>query len=102
MPRKSKEAFREYRRDWRNRNKALVNEFLSSHPCVRCGFSDIRALEFDHIDRTAKTAMVKRLANGTPSWKRLSAEISKCQVLCANCHRIKTIEERDYMKRKAK
>ena len=65
-------------------------KYLSEHPCVDCGETDIVVLEFDHIGE--KLANVSTLANGGRSWTRILAEVEKCEVRCANCHRLKTLE----------
>src|SRR6266566_4177841 len=64
--------------------------YLANHPCVDCGEADIVVLEFDHIGD--KLGNISTLANGGRSWKRILAEIAKCEVRCANCHRLKTLE----------
>ena len=65
-------------------------EYLSGHPCVDCGEIDIVVLEFDHVRE--KLANVSTLANGGRSWARILSEIERCEVRCANCHRLKTLE----------
>jgi hypothetical protein len=72
-------------------NKQRLYAYLSSHPCVDCGQTDIRALEFDHV-RGDKTLTIARLLDYATSWATIEAEIAKCEVRCANCHRIKTNE----------
>ncbi len=69
----------------RDRNRKFIFDFLSIHPCVDCGLTDIRCLDFDHIE--AKEFDVSKLIGY--SLKRLEKEISKCEVRCSNCHRIK-------------
>lgn len=71
-----------------NRQKLL--EYLQEHPCLHCGNEDIRVLEFDHI--RDKEENVTFLVQEGYSWDRIKREIKKCQVLCANCHRIKTFK----------
>lgn len=97
MPYKDIDEQKSKIRQYRLRNKEFVQEYLKKNPCVNCGFSDIRALDFDHLDPQLKSNNVKVLMNGTSSINRLKLEINKCQVLCSNCHRIKTIKNGDYI-----
>lgn len=55
--------------------------------CVRCGYRENPvALEFHHRDPSLKSFTV---ATGKgKAWRKVKAEIKKCDVLCANCHRI--------------
>ena len=67
-----------------------IIEYLRGHPCVDCGEDDIVVLEFDHVGD--KVADISVYAGGGRSWERVKAEIDKCEVRCANCHRRKTRE----------
>ncbi len=78
-------------------NKRRLYAYLSEHPCVDCGNTDIRCLEFDHV-RGSKSASITRMLNGVP-WHKIEAEILKCEVRCANCHRIKTLERGKWWRR---
>ena len=69
-----------------------VYEYLVSHPCVDCGESDIRVLEFDHRDPSKKLFTVSELTSGQST--KLEDEILKCDVRCANCHKKRTFEMR--------
>lgn len=68
--------------------------------CVRCGFSDERALQIDHIDDNGanerERACGRRTAAGTTfyRWLRKNRWPDGYQVLCANCNWIKEIERR--------
>jgi hypothetical protein len=73
-------------RVYRNRNALAVYEYLSAHPCVDCGEADPVVLEFDHV-RGEKVRGIARMMSGTHSVKTIMAEIGKCDVRCANCHR---------------
>lgn len=76
----------------RSEHQERMADYLLAHPCVDCGESDLRVLELDHEDPTNKTANVGRLlATGLP-WSTVLAEIQKCSVRCANCHRRRTAE----------
>lgn len=72
-------------------NKQRLYAYLSSHPCVDCGQTDIRVLEFDHV-RGNKTANITKLLKNATSWKAIENEIAKCEVRCVNCHRARTSE----------
>lgn len=68
-------------------------EIKKSSRCCICGNDDFRVLEFDHIDRSKKEFCVSNSIQRGCSLEKIKKEIDKCQVLCANCHRIKTWEE---------
>lgn len=69
-------------------NRRKFAEYLSCHPCVDCGEADIRMLDFDHV-RGKKSDEISRMVNIGYSWPTIKAEIAKCEVRCANCHRIR-------------
>lgn len=66
--------------------REIVWEYLRSHPCVDCGEADPIVLEFDHVNGTKIMAIATMVQSLTPVAKIL-AEIEKCEVRCANCHR---------------
>ena len=72
-------------------NQRRLTDYLHHHPCVDCGQTDIRVLEFDHV-RGNKSNNIARMVGEGFSWSTIEAEINKCEVRCANCHRIKTNE----------
>jgi hypothetical protein len=72
----------------RGRNRAIVME-AARDGCVECGEKDFRVLEFDHV-RGVKTADISKMISH--SEERLRAELTLCEVRCANCHRRKTAE----------
>lgn len=71
-----------------------IHTYLQEHPCIDCGESDVRTLEFGHRDGEKKSAAVAVLARGGHSLGRVRAEIDRCDVRCANCHRIRTHDQR--------
>jgi hypothetical protein len=49
-------------------------------------FQPVDALEFHHLDPKAKEFAISH--DGiTRSWSKIQAELAKCVLLCANCHR---------------
>jgi hypothetical protein len=75
------------------RNKKLMNEYLSSRACVDCGNSNPVVLEFDHV-RGKKKNDVSTMACRGFSWATILEEVAKCEIRCANCHRIRTAAHR--------
>ena len=73
----------------RKRNRMVVDQHLDSHHCADCNESDPHTLEFDHV-RGVKSEHVSKLIQNATSEIRLKAEIAKCDVVCANCHRRRT------------
>lgn len=89
--RERKLAAREVARDY-------VWDYLLTHPCSQCGESDPSVLEFHH--RTGKSMDLSRMIGDGYSVSTIQAEINKCDVLCANCHRKKTMTDRGWFRGK--
>lgn len=68
---------------------AWVNK-LKSNPCTDCGntFPSV-CMDWDHTDDN-KTYDVSRLVNQGQAKSKILAEIRKCELVCSNCHRIRT------------
>ncbi len=61
--------------------------------CVDCGYNArYEALHFDHLDPATKVRDMARMRSS--SWEVIWAEIAKCVVRCANCHAIRSAEQR--------
>ena len=80
----------------RKRNQAFIIEYLTSRCCEHCNESDIRVLEFDHLNPEEKLIGICQAVHRGWSIKRLETEIKKCRILCANCHRKVTAKSRGY------
>ena len=76
----------------------MVLRYLHNKGCESCGCKDPRVLEFDHLDPKKKKHSIAVLISQGYSWanEKLRREIRKCRVLCANCHRLHTIEQQGY------
>lgn len=54
--------------------------------CISCGYNRcLRALEFHHVFPEEKTFGISDGA--TRAWDKVEIELSKCVLLCSNCHR---------------
>lgn len=63
---------------------------LKRKPCSDCGMSyHPVAMDFDHV-RGVKSRDIGKLIQREPSLERLHEEIDKCDLVCANCHRVRT------------
>ena len=68
----------------------LLNAYKLERGCAACGYAeDPVALDFDHLEPSAKAGNISALVRHAP-WQRVLAELEKCQLLCSNCHRVKT------------
>ncbi len=75
----------------RHRNRKFIFKYLNLYgQCIDCGNKDWKVLEFDHRDQDTKSADVSRFYSNHYSFKRIKEEIKKCDIRCANCHKIKT------------
>lgn len=83
--------------DLDNQRRAL--DHLLVHPCVDCGEEDPVVLEFDH--RVDKLMGIADLLRRHVRWEVVEAEIAKCEVRCANCHRRRTAREARYFRYRA-
>ena len=60
--------------------------------CLDCRWRGwARGLDWDHVDGDKISDISKLIANGRP-WLEITREIGKCDLVCANCHRIRTVE----------
>ncbi len=73
----------------RDTNRAVVYEYLSTHPCVGCGETDPVVLDFDHVDPETKLFSVGAMLS-RQSTSAIRREMEKCVVRCGNCHRMRT------------
>lgn len=74
-----------------------VIEQLKSEPCTDCGNRfPYYVMDFDHIDGTTKTFNVSEMR--AYSLDNILKEVSKCELVCANCHRIRTFSRQSAKK----
>ena len=94
--------FREYNKGWYQRHKERLLEERRRHNiemrewlrrykgqlcCINCGENHPACIQFHHRDRTDKSFTIGSIVGRThTSFRRLEKEISKCDILCGNCH----------------
>src|SRR5260370_15104957 len=98
--------FREYNKGWyqrhkerllekrRQHNEALrqwLRRYKSKLRCIECGENHPACLQFHHHDREVKSFTIGSIIGRRKyvSIRKLEKEISKCEVLCGNCHAIR-------------
>ena len=86
---KAKRINRKYRETTGREIQRFVYEYLRKHPCVDCGETNPIVLDFDHV-RGKKRESIAVLMHNRASMATIKAEIAKCEIRCANCHRIRT------------
>ena len=86
----------------RDFNHSKMWELLQAASCADCKIEDSRVLEFDHRPNEKKSFSVSRaVAGSTRSWELIKKEIDKCDIVCANCHRIRTMTRGNYKRYKS-
>lgn len=81
-------------RKYRARRRKLVDAIKTQSGCVDCGYNNLKypgTLEFDHV-RGEKKFSIGEAATLAVPLERIMEEIEKCEVVCAICHRIRTID----------
>ena len=84
------------RKRCRDRHAEKIFDYLLEHPCVDCGEANPIVSEFDHRNPGEKFYGVADLVAKGRSWDVISQEMKKCDVRCANCHRIITAKKRNF------
>jgi 5-methylcytosine-specific restriction endonuclease McrA len=85
---KTQEEIKAYKADWIKKRREKLKDawFLANGPCRICGSWE--DLELDHLDPMSK--FTHRIWSYSEPVR--IAELAKCQALCHECHKAKTIE----------
>ena len=76
----------------RNKYRRVIQELKTGQSCLDCGVEyPPHVLDFDHRPGEVKLFNITALGK-VPSMKVFLAEIAKCDIVCANCHRQRTWE----------
>ena len=81
--------------DYRVRLRLATIEKLGGK-CIKCGFSDARALQVDHINGGGNQERVSGKLNSVNAlYRDVCSSEGKYQLLCANCNVIKRVENKE-------
>lgn len=85
------EARNRGRGEWRRRLREAVDSIKATTPCADCGlFFPAICMDFDHVRGEKRFGISVAVGKGTYSLETLLAELDKCELVCANCHRLRT------------
>ncbi len=83
-----------YREKNIRRSKELIDFVISlkQKPCMDCGVQyPYYVMDFDHREKSTKVDSISRMMPVRSfSKKKILAEMEKCDLVCANCHRKRT------------
>jgi hypothetical protein len=80
---------RKRRNNWR-----LAGMIKIASGCIDCGYAaHAEALQFDHTGDDKK-GNVSDLIRSDYSWATIVTEMNKCEVICANCHAVRTSQRK--------
>ena len=78
----------------RKRNVEYIRGIKASTPCADCGnYYPAPAMQFDHV-RGEKLFILASTSTTNIGRARIDTEIAKCDVVCANCHAMRTFKRR--------
>ena len=82
----------EYTAERAKRRREYLNQ-AKSVPCMDCGVQyPPYVMDFDHIAGEKAFGLSQSLNR---SFEKVLAEMEKCEVVCANCHRMRTFNEKE-------
>ena len=80
-----------YVKNLKTKIKLYIENYKKNRACIDCGFSGKhfpQVLEFDHLK--GKKFEIGSWSHSVLSLEKVNLEIKKCELVCANCHRIRT------------
>lgn len=85
---KHKERLKRAATENRSKRRKEYSDWKAALSCVMCGFSHPAAMDFHHVVRRPDNRSVSMLAANGAYDDAKNEAVSRCIVLCANCHRI--------------
>jgi hypothetical protein len=101
-------CYSNYQKEWYQKNKAKHKQAVQIRKkqiaqkhinwiwelklravCMDCGYNNPNAFQFDHVTGNKRDS-ISRLLRGGYSDAIIQEELDKCEIVCANCHIIRT------------
>lgn len=90
----NKEYYRTKARNWETFNYNVISSLKANTECCDCGhFYDPVCMDFDHI-HLKQFNISSAFRNHGYSLLKILKEIENCELVCANCHRLRTKKRR--------
>ena len=85
----------------KNEIRSFLQQYKEFHGCMDCkGKFPYYVLDFDHRDPNLKKFSLNRM-HLRNSWEQMIEEIGKCDVVCGNCHRIRSYTKGHHLHKNA-
>lgn len=79
----------------RNTIKKFIRSFKETNPCVDCKeYKDYYVMQFDHLPQYVKGFTIANFYDFTNDIKVVIAEMKKCDLVCGNCHSVRSHNRR--------
>jgi len=85
--RKCRYCYQKTKRILIQRHYEWINSYKQERGCTRCGVTNPVVLDFHHKNETNKRFGIGGFRREV-GFQKIQEEIEKCEVICANCHRI--------------
>lgn len=80
---------RSWKEETGNENREYIKQVKENGECEDCEEERPPCLQFHHRNPEEKEHIVSEMVTGDYTLKKVKEEISKCELICANCHKIK-------------
>lgn len=83
--------YNKIKRRKQSKREFILNLYKVNKPCADCHkiYHPV-CMDFDHMDPSSKWDDISRLLGSDLSLDRIEEEIKKCELVCSNCHRLRT------------
>lgn len=75
--------------------RQYIIDIKKKSSCADCGTDNYICLEFDHLPQYTKLLALSNPRVLSWSFEKIDVEIAKCEIVCGNCHKIRTHNRRN-------